>query len=165
MFDIESLKNLEQKDFYEAIILFARGLIEGEEDVIANLANLSSLLYQTMVDVNWAGFYFIRDEELVLGPFQGNPACIRIQIGSGVCGNAVSKNSTQLVKNVHQYPGHIACDGATNSEIVIPIHYNDKIVGVLDIDSPILNRFNEEDQKNLEALVKMIEEGCDWNRY
>jgi GAF domain-containing protein len=165
MFDIESLKKLDQKNFYESIILFAKGLIEGERDSIANLANISSLLYQTMSDVNWAGFYFMREGELVLGPFHGNPACIRIQVGSGVCGNAVSEDKTQLVKDVHKYPGHIACDGATNSEIVIPIHNEGQIVAVLDIDSPVLNRFNEEDKANLEKFVKLIEDGCDWGRY
>lgn len=165
MFDIESLKKLNQKDFYESIILFAKGLMEGEKDSIANLANISSLLYQTMEDINWAGFYLMREGELVLGPFHGNPACIRIQVGSGVCGNAVSGDKTQLVEDVHKYPGHIACDGATNSEIVIPIHNGNQIVAVLDIDSPVLNRFHEEDKVNLERLVKLIEGGCDWGSY
>lgn len=165
MFDIESLKNLDRKDFYESILLFAKGLMDGEKDTIANLANISSLLYQTMENINWAGFYLLREDELVLGPFQGNPACIRIQIGSGVCGNAVSQNVTQLVKDVHQYPGHIACDGATNSEIVIPIHNKGQIVGVLDIDSPMLGRFKDVDRENLEKLVELIEGACNWDKY
>ncbi len=165
MFNIELYKKLGQKDFYGEILLFAKGLMEGEEDTIANLANVSSLLYQTMTDINWAGFYLLRENELILGPFHGNPACIRIQVGFGVCGNAISQNKTQLVEDVHQYPGHIACDRATNSEIVIPIHNEGQIVGVLDIDSPILNRFDEEDKENLEKLVKLIEDACDWSRY
>lgn len=165
MFDIESLKKLDQKDFYESILLFAKGLMDGEEDTIANLANISSLLYQTMENINWAGFYLLRENELVLGPFQGNPACIRIQIGAGVCGNAVSQNITQLVEDVHQYSGHIACDGATNSEIVVPIHNKGQIVGVLDIDSPMLGRFKTVDRENLEKLVELIEGACNWDKY
>lgn len=165
MFDIDSLKGLEKQDFYQAILLFAKGLMDGERDVIANLANIASLLYQTMEDVNWAGFYLCRENELVLGPFQGNPACIRIQKGSGVCGNAVSQDKTQLVEDVHKYPGHIACDGRTNAEIVLPIHYRDQIVGVLDVDSLEYHRFSELDKDNLEVLVKMIETSCDWSKY
>lgn len=160
MFNIDHFKDLDKKDFYESLLFFAKGLMDGEQDYIANLANISSLVFNTMVDVNWAGFYLIKEDELVLGPFNGKPACIRIEIGKGVCGTAVSKKLTQLVKDVHEFPGHIACDGDTNSEIVVPIIVNNKVVAVLDLDSPIKNRFNKEDQQNLEVLVSMIVDAC-----
>lgn len=160
MFNIDHFKDLDKKDFYESLLFFAKGLMDGEQDYIANLANISSLVFNTMVDVNWAGFYLIKEDELVLGPFNGKPACIRIEIGKGVCGTAVSTKLTQLVKDVHEFPGHIACDGDTNSEIVVPIIVNNKVVAVLDLDSPIKNRFNKEDQQNLEVLVSMIVDAC-----
>lgn len=124
---------------------------------ITNLANASALIWDGLDNINWAGFYLMKDGQLVLGPFQGKVACTVIQVGSGVCGAAVAEDRTQLVKDVHQFPGHIACDAASNSEIVIPIHRNGGIYGVLDIDSPVLERFNEEDQAGLEALVEVIE--------
>lgn len=161
MFNIEHFKDLDKKDFYESLLFFAKGLMDGESDLIANLANISSLLFNTMSDVNWAGFYMFKEDQLVLGPFNGKPACIRIEIGKGVCGSAVSTRQTQLVKDVHEFPGHIACDGDTNSEIVIPIIANNQMIGVLDLDSPIKNRFNKEDQQNLEVLVSMIIDACD----
>lgn len=165
MFNIEPLRKLSRVDYYESVLLFAKGLMDGERNTIANLANVSALLYQTMDDVNWVGFYLMRNKELVLGPFQGKPACIRIQVGVGVCGNAVSQKQTQLVLNVNEFPGHIACDGDTHSEIVVPIKYKGEIVAVLDIDSPILKRFNETDQMNLEQLVNDIEGSCNWEEY
>lgn len=161
MFNIEHFKDLDKKDFYESLLFFAKGLMDGESDLIANLANISSLLFNTMSDVNWAGFYMFKEDQLVLGPFNGKPACIRIEIGKGVCGSAVSTRQTQLVMDVHEFPGHIACDGDTNSEIVIPIIANNQMIGVLDLDSPIKNRFNKEDQQNLEVLVSMIIDACD----
>ena len=124
---------------------------------IANLANASALLFQTIEDLNWAGFYLMEDGKLVLGPFQGKTACIEIAVGKGVCGAAVAQQQTMLVKDVHQFPGHIACDCASNSEIVVPIWKNGQIVGVLDMDSPSLNRFTEEDQAGLEAFVRILE--------
>lgn len=124
----------------------------------ANFANASALLYHTLPDINWAGFYFMHGNELVLGPFQGKPACIRIPVGKGVCGTAVAENRPQLVPDVHQFPGHIACDCASQSEIVIPIHKGGRIYGVLDIDSPILNRFSGEDLIGLCAFVNILEE-------
>lgn len=124
---------------------------------IANLSNAAALLYHTLPDLNWAGFYLMENGMLVLGPFQGKPACIEIQIGRGVCGTAVAEDRTQLVYDVHQFPGHIACDGASNAEIVIPIHMNNQIVGVLDIDSPCVGRFTEEDQEGLEKFVRILE--------
>jgi len=124
---------------------------------IANLSNASALLWQALPDINWAGFYKMMDGQLVLYPFQGKTACVRIRVGKGVCGTAVAEDATQLVADVHQFPGHIACDSASNSEIVVPIHVNGAIWGVLDIDSPYLNRFTEEDQEGLEKFVSVLE--------
>lgn len=124
----------------------------------ANFANASALIWQGLADINWAGFYLMCDGMLVLGPFQGKPACTRIALGRGVCGTAAQQDATQLVPDVHAFPGHIACDCASNSEIVVPIHKNGAVYGVLDIDSPLLNRFNREDQTGLESLVKVLEE-------
>lgn len=117
-------------------------LLEGEKDAVARLANASALIFDVVPDINWAGFYFVKDGELVLGPFQGKPACVRLKIGKGVCGTAVERDETIVVQNVHEFEGHIACDSASQSEIVVPLHgRGGKIVGVLDVDSPILNRF------------------------
>ena len=132
-------------------------LIHGVPHRIANLSNAAALLYNTLPDLNWAGFNLMEDGMLVLGPFQGKPACIEIQVGRGVCGTAVAEDRTQLVYDVHQFPGHIACDGASNSEIVVPIHAGDRIVGVLDIDSPLTGRFTEEDRVGLEEFVHVLE--------
>lgn len=132
-------------------------LIEDESNLIAILSNTSALLNDHLDQVNWVGFYLIENNELILGPFQGHPACVHIQIGKGVCGTAVSNNETQVVKDVYQFPGHIACDANSNSEIVIPIHKANEIIGVLDIDAPIKNRFNNEDRKELEKVVSIIE--------
>ena len=132
-------------------------LIHGVPHRIANLSNAAALLYNTLPDLNWAGFYLMEDGMLVLGPFQGKPACIEIQVGRGVCGTAVAEDRPQLVYDVHQFPGHIACDGASNSEIVVPIHAGDRIVGVLDIDSPLTGRFTEEDRVGLEEFVHVLE--------
>ena len=132
-------------------------LIDGIPYETANLANASALLWQHLQGINWAGFYKMIDGKLVLGPFQGKPACIVIPVGRGVCGTAVAQDKTQLVADVHQFPGHIACDSASNSEIVIPIHIRGRIWGVLDIDSPHLNRFTEEDLFGLEKFVKILE--------
>ena len=123
----------------------------------ANLANASALLWEHLPDLNWAGFYKMIGGKLVLGPFQGKTACIEIEIGRGVCGTAVAENKTQLVYDVHQFPGHIACDCASNSEIVVPIHVNSEIWGVLDIDSPLIGRFSEEDKNGLETFVTVLE--------
>ena len=123
----------------------------------ANLANASALLWEHLPNLNWAGFYKMTDGKLVLGPFQGKTACIVIEVGRGVCGTAVAEDKTQLVYDVHQFPGHIACDCASNSEIVVPIHVNGKIWGVLDIDSPMIGRFSEEDKTGLEEFVKILE--------
>lgn len=134
-----------------------RALIEGVPHKIANLANASALLYDELDGLNWAGFYLIEGDRLVLGPFQGKPACIEIPVGRGVCGSAVAKRQTLVVPNVHLFEGHIACDSASNSEIVVPIFSGDEIVGVLDIDSPLFERFTETDRKGLEKFVKILE--------
>ena len=132
-------------------------LVHGVPHRIANLSNAAALLYNTLPDLNWAGFYLMENGLLVLGPFQGKPACIEIQVGRGVCGTAAAEDRTQLVYDVHQFPGHIACDSASNSETVVPIHGDGRIVGVLDIDSPRVGRFTEEDRVGLEAFVRVLE--------
>ena len=132
-------------------------LVHGVPHRIANLSNAAALLYNTLPDLNWAGFYLMENGVLILGPFQGKPACIEIPVGRGVCGTAVAEDRTQLVYDVHQFPGHIACDSASNSEIVVPIHGDGRIVGVLDIDSPRVGRFTEEDRVGLEAFVRVLE--------
>lgn len=143
---------------YKLLCAQLNALTEGIPHETANLANASALLWQSLKDINWAGFYKMEQGILVLGPFQGKPACIEIPVGKGVCGTAVAENRTQLVYNVHDFPGHIACDGASNSEIVVPIHVNGQIWGVLDIDSPSVGRFTEADQAGLEAFVRVLEQ-------
>lgn len=145
------------KTNYELTARQLAALVEGVPYETANLANASALLWQEMPDINWVGFYKMTDGALVLGPFQGKPACIRIPVGKGVCGTAVAEDKTQLVYDVHQFPGHIACDCASNSEIVLPIHVNGAVWGVLDIDSPYVGRFTEEDQEGLEKIVEILE--------
>ncbi len=132
-------------------------LIAGVPHKTANLANASALLFGSLTDLNWAGFYLLEGKTLVLGPFQGKPACIEIPVGRGVCGTAVAERKTQLVPNVHDFPGHIACDSASNSEIVVPLFQGDEIMGVLDIDSPIIGRFDEADREGLEAFARILE--------
>lgn len=134
-----------------------KSLSEGVVWDVTILSNAAALLWDSLKDINWAGFYLFRGSRLELGPFQGKPACTVIEIGKGVCGTAVAEDRTQLVKNVHEFPGHIACDSASNSEIVVPVHAGRKIYGVLDIDSPILARFDEEDKAGLEEFVRILE--------
>ena len=152
----------DRKELYEQLILMLRGLMDGERDVIANLANTSALLADALKQINWAGFYLMKNGVLVLGPFQGKPACIRIPVGRGVCGTAAATKEIQLVYDVHCFPGHIACDAASNSEIVIPLIRNGEVLGVLDIDSPIVGRFDEEDRAGLASLCDLLLAGCDW---
>jgi len=135
-----------------------RSLTEGIPHFTANLANAAALLYDTLPDLNWAGFYLLEGSTLVLGPFQGKPACIEIPVGKGVCGTAVQRAETQLVPDVHAFPGHIACDSASNSELVIPIRKDGLVVGVLDLDSPLFGRFTEDDRAELEAFVRVLEQ-------
>ena len=145
------------KTNYDLAARQLEALTEGVPYEVANLANASALLWQEMPDINWAGFYKMTDGILVLGPFQGKPACIRIPVGRGVCGTAMAEDRVQLVYNVHDFPGHIACDSASNSEIVLPIHVRGEIWGVLDIDSPYIGRFTEEDREGLEKIVAVLE--------
>lgn len=149
---------MKKQEFYQSLVKQTESLIAGETNIIANMANISALLFTSLDDVNWAGFYLMDSpSELVLGPFQGNPACIRIPVGKGVCGTAAATAKTQLVEDVHAFSGHIACDAASNSEIVIPIHKNGEVFAVLDIDSPSLARFDADDKQGLEALVACFE--------
>ncbi|NRQ43071.1 GAF domain-containing protein [Rheinheimera sp. YQF-2] len=147
----------EKTALYRLLNQQAQALIEHEPDLIANMANLSALLFNQLPDLNWAGFYIMRNGELVLGPFQGQVACVRIAVGKGVCGTAVASGEVQLVKDVHEFPGHIACDAASNSEIVLPLRHNGEIIAVLDIDSPQLARFDTDDQAGLEQLIQLFE--------
>lgn len=148
---------MSKQEFYQQLQTQTQGLIADEKDIIANMANLSALLFDALDFVNWVGFYRLIDKELVLGPFQGKVACIRIPVGKGVCGTAVSENKTQRIADVHSFEGHIACDASSNSEIVIPVVINSKLVAVLDIDSIKHGRFDEEDQEGLEEIVRIFE--------
>ncbi|MBQ6333811.1 MAG: GAF domain-containing protein [Erysipelotrichaceae bacterium] len=147
---------------YDLLIKQFEALCEASNDYLPVLANASALLNESLEDLNWAGFYLVRNEALLLGPFQGKTACVNIAKGKGVCGTAYEKDETQLVPNVHEFPGHIACDSASNSEIVVPIHKDGKVVAVLDIDSPSYGRFSLEDKKGLEAFVKVLEKIIEW---
>lgn len=133
-----------------------KALTENEKDLIANLSNISACLNENLDNINWVGFYIMKNNELVLGPFQGKPACIHIPVGKGVCGTCVKERKVQRVEDVHKFPGHIACDGASNSEIVLPIFKNNEVVAVLDIDSPIFNRFSLEDETKLKEVADYI---------
>ena len=142
---------------YQMLNVQLSALVGGVPHQTANLANAVALLYHTLDGLNWVGFYLLEGDTLVLGPFQGKPACIEIPVGRGVCGTAVAEDKTQLVRDVHQFPGHIACDSASNSEIVVPIHADGKVVGVLDLDSPRIGRFTEEDKAGLEEFARILE--------
>ena len=142
---------------YALLAQQADALTRDVPHLIANLANISALLYTSLPDINWAGFYLADGDRLILGPFQGNPACVEIAFGRGVCGTAAAQDKTQLVPDVHLFPGHIACDSASRSEIVIPLHRNGKVIGVLDIDSPSIARFTKEDREGLELLASVLE--------
>ena len=141
---------------YASLVVQLLSLLKGEHDFIANAANFSALLFNSLPNVNWAGFYFLRGDELVLGPFQGNPACVRIPMGKGVCGVAAQQLETIIVPNVHEFPGHIACDVASNSEIVVPLFDGERLLGVLDLDSPLIGRFDDQDAEGLNELVTVF---------
>ncbi|NLP34987.1 MAG: GAF domain-containing protein [Clostridiales bacterium] len=157
MQDLEKIFLEDKKECYKLLHAQLEAMLEGESNLIANLSNTSALLNMAIDNINWVGFYLLEGNVLHLGPFQGKPACMHIPIGKGVCGTAVSERKTQLVKDVHTFPGHIACDSASNSEIVIPIYKNGNIIGVLDIDSPIIGRFDTRDQEGLEEVVRILE--------
>ncbi|MBE4908288.1 GAF domain-containing protein [Bacillus luteolus] len=155
MFNVEMYKGTKEEN-YQFVIKQLTALIEDETNTIANLANASALLNQFLENINWVGFYITEGEQLVLGPFQGLPACVRIPFGKGVCGTSAQNKETLRVADVHLFPGHIACDAASASEIVVPMIKNDKVIGVLDIDSPIKDRFDEIDQEFLEKFVEVL---------
>jgi GAF domain-containing protein len=150
---IELPGTADKQQFYRELALQLNGLLTGERDPIANAANMASLLYHALPDVNWVGFYFLKSGDLVLGPFHGKPACVRIALGRGVCGTAAQERKSVVVPDVHAFPGHIACDLASRSELVVPLVREGMLVGVLDLDSPVPGRFDEEDRKGCEALA------------
>lgn len=162
MEEINSLYPSDKKECYKLVHAQLKSLLDNEPFVIPNLSNTSALLNGALSDINWVGFYLMHNNELLLGPFQGKTACVHISIGKGVCGTAVLKDEIQLVQDVHEFPGHIACDSASRSEIVIPIHNKGQIVGVLDIDSPTVNRFDLTDKEGLLEVVKIVETACEW---
>ena len=145
-----------KSSLYPELAAQLRELIAGESDRIANLANAAALLFHSLADINWAGFYLMKDNELVVGPFQGKPACVRIALGRGVCGTAAARRTTLVVPNVHEFPDHIACDSASNSEIVVPMVMGSELIGVLDVDSPVFERFDAEDRAGLEKFVATL---------
>jgi GAF domain-containing protein len=156
MFEVKDIPVSDSKpEFYASLAQQLTGLLEGERDMIANAANMSALIFQFLPDLNWAGFYFMRGGELVLGPFQGKTACVRIAVGRGVCGTAVERKASVVVPDVHAFPGHIACDSASRSELVVPLIKNGQVLGVLDLDSPNPNRFDEADREGCERLVQI----------
>src|ERR1700682_5641604 len=156
MFQLKEGQPAPKSELYQDLATKLRSLLAGERDFIANAANFAALLFHSLPDLNWAGFYLHKDGELVLGPFQGRPACVRITIGKGVCGTAAERRETVLVDNVHEFPGHIACDSTSNSEIVVPLVKGDRLLGVLDLDSPSLGRFDEADAAGLNDLVAIF---------
>jgi L-methionine (R)-S-oxide reductase len=152
-----------KKDLYRFMNTKLVGMLSAESDWLANLCNASALMNLLLDDINWVGFYLSKgDNELILGPFQGKPACVHLYYGKGVCGNAAQSKEVQLVPDVHEYPGHVACDADSQSEIVLPIMIENRVVGVLDIDSPILNRFDNEDQTGLEKIVETLVQYINW---
>ena len=154
MFEPEDVNTADKVEFYASLDRQGRALLEGESDPVANAANLAALIFHLVPDLNWAGFYFFAGEELVVGPFQGRPACVRIPLGRGVCGTAASERRTIVVDDVDEFPGHIPCDSASRSEIVVPlIGPDDRLLGVLDLDSPLRGRFEPEDARGLERLA------------
>jgi len=155
-FEIAKPETDSKAELYVHLAEQLRSLLEGEHDLIANAANFAALLYHSLPDVNWSGFYLFKEGELVLGPFQGNPACVRITIGKGVCGTAAELRQTVVVENVHEFPGHIACDSAANSEIVVPLMKDKRLIGVLDLDSPSFGRFDDEDARGLNELAEIF---------
>jgi L-methionine (R)-S-oxide reductase len=156
MFEVEPVKVKDKTELYDFLGKQVENLLEGEQDIIANCANFTALLYHYLPDINWLGFYFFKEGQLVIGPFQGKPACVRIAMGKGVCGTAAAKRETLIVPNVNKFPGHITCDAESKSEIVLPMVKDDGLIGVLDIDSPIYDRFDYEDQAGIERLLALL---------
>lgn len=159
----KSHENIDKSYLYKQTIKQMESLIDPTLPLVTNLSNASALLNEVLEDINWVGFYLLKEEILLLGPFQGKVACTKIALGKGVCGTAAKEARTQVVEDVHQFPGHIACDSASNSEIVVPIIIDNKVVGVLDIDSPNFSRFDEQDKEGLETIIEVVEKQCDWS--
>ena len=156
MFQARTIETGDKSTFYRDLAQQLEGLLHGETDAIANAANTAALLFTTLPDLNWAGFYFLRQpDELVLGPFQGKPACVRIAVGRGVCGAAVQERRTMLIEDVHAFADHIACDAASRSELVVPLFRGEEVIGVLDLDAPIPSRFDSDDQRGIEAIASI----------
>ena len=153
---VASIQAATKPEFYAALNRQLAAILDGERDWICNLANTSALLMQALPDLNWAGFYLLKGDELVLGPFQGKIACMRIKVGKGVCGTAAAQRESVVVRNVHDFPGHITCDSASNSEVVVPLLHHGKLLGVLDLDSPSHARFDEADARGLERTVEIL---------
>lgn len=164
MFKLDVIKDMNQEERLKYMLILLKGQLSSEKDNLANISNVTGIIMACVDRLNWAGFYIIRDNELVLGPFQGLPACNRIAIGKGVCGTAVATREVQLIPDVHLFPGHIACDDASNSELVIPIIKENKVFGVLDLDSPIKNRFTELEAEYFVKLVNILNEYIDWSK-
>ncbi len=162
MFKLLGINTSDKHEFYRELYTYLEGLVSDDPDWLAGLADAASLLYLTLENINWAGFYILKGNDLVLGPFQGKPACVRIPLGKGVCGTAADTRQIQVVKDVHLFPGHIACDEASRSEIVVPIIAGDRLIGVLDIDSPVLNRFDETDAEGLSRFVDILNQYLAW---
>ena len=161
MFALQAVRGASQAELHAQLLEQARALLAGERDFTANAANLASLVFHTLPDLNWAGFYWMKQGELVLGPFQGKPACVRIGIGRGVCGSAARDRRSIVVPDVNAFPGHIACDSASASEVVVPIIAGPRVLGVLDLDSPLRGRFDDADARALEELVRIFLEATD----
>lgn len=161
---VASIQAATKPEFYAALNRQLAAILDGERDWICNLANTSALLMQALPDLNWAGFYLLKGDELVLGPFQGKIACMRIKVGKGVCGTAAAQRTNVVVRNVHDFPGHIACDSASNSEVVVPLLHHGKLLGVLDLDSPRHARFDEADARGLERTVEILLAASDFGQ-
>ncbi len=164
MLNIDTVKNLPVENRYKYMLILLEGQLSSEKNIYANISNASAIIYAIIDKLNWSGFYFMREGELVLGPFQGKPACNRIAVGKGVCGTAVAEKAVQRIANVHEFPGHIACDGASNSEIVLPIIKDGVVYGVLDIDSYEFNNFSELEEEYLIKFVEKLNKYIDWTQ-
>jgi GAF domain-containing protein len=156
MFETTMIDTDDKPEFYRQLTQQLAALLDDERDFIANAANTSALIFQMLPDLNWAGFYLMKEGELVLGPFQGKTACVRIPVGRGVCGTAVERRQSMLVEDVHAFPGHIACDAASRSELVVPIFRNGEVIGVIDLDSPVQSRFDAHDQAGIERIAEIF---------
>jgi len=164
MIKVDAVDKMNEEERLKYMLLLLKGQVGSEKDVLANISNVTAIIKACVDDLNWAGFYLMKRGELVLGPFQGLPACNRIQVGKGVCGRAIEEGKTQLVPDVHLFPGHIACDSASNSELVVPIIKKGKAYGVLDLDSPLKDRFKELHRVYFERLVDILNQHTDWDR-